>query len=180
MKKFIAIAFFLISVSTFAQEMLKSSEFQSKASEFQEKAGILYKKVSGESSYSSKGMLTVRLTPSIFTDIRSSVSTSCVEIWFNSDSGYTSFIDGDEIASCIEAIEYILSTEMSTSPSNDVEVGIITRGGVSIGAVYDSSKWYAYVRQLKYRANPEIRLDAAQLRTIMYVLKNSLTFFEGK
>lgn len=178
MKKFIIIAFFLISISTFAQEMSKPSEYRSKVSEFQEKKGLLYKKVSGESAYSSKGMYTVRLTPFILTDIRSGSSQPFVEIWFNSDSGYTSHIDGDEINSCIEAIDYILSNEMSTSPSNEMEIGIVTREGVGLGAVYVSGKWYAYVRQLRYGTNPEIRLDAAQLRTIMYVLKNSLTFFE--
>ena len=186
MKKTIIIALSSIfCASAFAQNIQSNFVTESTAGKFEETKGAVLKKEKFEGKSFQGFVSTITITPAMITNLRNGEREVYVIVGSTIDkSSYSSIIDFDELPACIEALDYIINSEVNNKPNNYVDVFIKTRDALEIGAVYGLSltgtKWQTAITHRKYVSNPTATVSVKNLQEILDALKSAQSLLQDK
>ena len=176
MKKLLLFVLALVCCqAAFSQDIVPGYVTESKAAQLEGTKGAFLKIENFKKSVIGLGE--VEIIPSMITDIRTGEKTPYIIVKTKEEGTpvrYTSVIDYDEIPSCIEALEYIMTNEITSKPTNDVHVFILTRDNLEIGAIWDSYLWWrTSFTHVKYVGNPRTYILAESIGKVIDLLKSA-------
>lgn len=189
MKKITLILLFcFIALCANAQDIYDDFVSESNAVRLQETKGNLLKKEVYKTKTFSGFFQGFSISSAMITDLRSGDKEAYVIIRSSADkASYSSIIDYDELPACIEALDYIINTEISSKPANYVDVFIKTRDALEIGALYDEAlgmgtgmRWQTAITHRKYITNPTIVVPVKRLQEIMDELVSAKVLLDEK
>ena len=159
--------------AAYSQDIIPGYVTESKAAQLEGAKGAFLKIENFKKSVIGLGE--VEIIPSMITNIRTGEKTPYIIVNTKREGSpnyYASIIDYDEIPSCIEALEYIMNNEITSKPENKVHVFIMTRDGLEIGAIWDSSWWRTMFTHGKYIDNPITDISAKNIKKVIEMLKS--------
>lgn len=164
--------------AAFSQDIIPGYVTESKAAQLEGSKGLFLKV-----EYFKKKVVAineVEMIPAMITNIRTGDKTPYVIVKTKEEGSttrYTSIIDYDEIPSCIEALEYIMTTEITSKPNNEVHVFIMTKDALRIGATSEiyagSRKWKTKFTHGKYIGNPRTDILAKNIKKVIEQLSSA-------
>ena len=186
MKKLILITLALLCChAAFSQDIIPGYVTESKAAMLEETKGLFLKVENFERKVVA--INEVEIIPAIITNIRTGEKTPYVIVKTKEEGTsirYRSIIDYDEITSCIEALEHIMTAEITTTPSNDVHVFIMTRDALEIGARFEINagirKWKTTFTHGKYTTEPRTDILARNIKKLIEQLTSAKEVLDEK
>ena len=177
--------FIVFCSSVLAQNIQSNFVTESAAGKFEETKGAILKKEKFEGKSFQGFTSTISITPAMITNLRNGEKEAYVIVGSTIDkASYSSFIDYDELPACIEALDYIINSEVNNKPDNYVDVFIKTRDALEIGAVYGltltGTKWQTAIAHRKYVSNATATVSVKNLQEIMEALKAAKVLLEEK
>ena len=184
-KLFIVSLFAMFCVAAMAQNIQSNFVTESAAGKFEETKGAILKKEKFGTKSFSGFVSTISISPAMITNLRTGEKEPYVIVVSTIDkSRYQSVIDYDELPACIEALDYIINSEVNNKPENYVDVFIKTRDALEIGALYDmtltGTKWQTAITHRKYVSNPTATVSVKNLQEILEELKSAKALLEEK
>lgn len=187
MKKITLILLFcFIALCANAQDIYDDFVSESNAVKLQETKGSLLKKEIFKTKTFSGLFQGFSISSAMITDLRSGSKEAYVIIRSSADkASYSSIIDYDELPACIEALDYIINSEISSKPANYVDVFIKTRDALEIGALYDEAlgtgmRWQTAITHRKYITNPTIVVPVKRLQELLDELVSAKVLLDEK
>lgn len=186
MRKVILLLMLSIFVSTtsFAQAQAKDEvpESKSKAVEFMTADGSFLVK----EFYDLQKIKGVECQVLIMNNVVSGKKMGCLRLktqyrsQYSSDS-YIGTLDSDELDACIQSLEYIKNTLLTSAPSVYTEAEYKTNDGVKFGAYYNNKgKWMAFVYTKGYTSRSAVFLDVENIDSFIAIMQQAKSMIAEK
>lgn len=180
MKKFItsilAIALLSVPTNVFAEDEVKDEVSKSTTVEFLKRDGLLLLK----EFYPEVNIGGVKFQVLILTDVVTGQKRGCLRLETKQISQYTSdtyigTLDSDELAACIQSLNYIKNSLCMTIPKHYEECEYRSRDGVVIGAYYSErkSKWEVYVQTKSYTTRSMKTINIEDVYRVISTMENA-------
>lgn len=182
----IFLSLMMLCSGVFAQSVSSGFVSESSAVKFEETKGSIIKKERFTTKNFSDLIYSVSISSAMITNLRTGEKVPYVIVGTIVDKvSYQSVIDFDELPACIEALDYIINSEVSNKPSNSVDVFFKTRDALEIGAIYNDiaiagKKWQTAITHRKYVSNPTAIVSVKNLQEIMDELESAKALLEEK
>lgn len=181
MKKFItcilAIALLSVSAVAFAEEA-KEEASKSSTVEFLKQDGTLILK----EFYPEVNIGGVKFQVLILTNVVTGQMMGCLRLETKYVSQYTAdtyigTLDADELAACIQSLNYIKNTLSATAPSHYEECEYRSRDRVVLGAFFSDrkAKWDVYVQTKSYTTRSMKTLSIEDLSKVISTMELAQT-----
>lgn len=162
--------------SVFAQTQAKDEipESKSKAVEFMTADGSFLVK----EFYDLQKIKGVECQVLIMRNVVSGKKMGCLRLvtqyrsQYSSDS-YIGTLDSDELDACIQSLEYIINTLLTSTPEVYTEAEYKTSDGVKFGAYFNKGKWTAYVYTKGYTNRSAEFLGTDTINSFIAVMRQA-------